>query len=259
MEKPRGPYINDPGYEVPENKILVVPFSGDPSGGLSYQEVLKPLKGNIKRDWFDNGHFYYCLPLNIANQYGFVVTSAYDFDATWSGTQGPNGDIDLEIKDYELGNIQSIKSNFGSGILTIQNHFHLKTPPGINLMTIQPPNMFIPGTISMNGVIETDQLRRDFTFNLKFTDPGRKISFKRGDPLGAFIPIPRYFVDKFELDLASNYFDKELMDNEIFDQDEFSRQRQNEDIQKPHGSGRKYFNGEHAFGEKYFDHQKKMK
>jgi hypothetical protein len=250
-------YINDPGYEVPDNKILIIPFPGETYEETKYQEVLQPLKGEIRRDWF-NSHFYYCLPLNIGNQYGFIVRSYYDFDATWNGQMGVPNDITIDVHGYDNGRVQVLESGFGSGILTIQNHFHLKTPPGINLMTIQPPNMFVPGTVSMTGVIETDQLRRDFTFNLKLTDPGRKISFKKGDPLGAFIPIPRYFVDGFDLGLASEHFDADIIKNEAHDGDELGRQRNNEDLSRPHQAGRKYFDGEHAFGEKYFDHQKRL-
>jgi hypothetical protein len=249
-------YINGPGNLVPENKILIV--NGDPETDSNYSSVIEPLKGKVKRDWFDS-HFYYCLPLNIGNQYGFIVTSAYDFEATWDGRMGSSGDVSIKTYSEDPYRIQTLSSNFGSGILTIQNHFHFKTPIGINLMTIQPPNMFIPGTVAMTGVVETDQLRRDFTFNLKFTDPGRTVVFKKGDPLGAFIPIPRYFVDNFEIDLASNYFSRELLRNEAGDVKEFTRQRETDDRLRPHESGRKYFNGEHAFGEKYLDHQKKIK
>jgi hypothetical protein len=118
--------------------------------------------------------------------------------------------------------------------------------------------MFIPACVAMTGVIETDQIRRDFTFNLKITVPNYKITVKKGDPLGAFLPIPRYYVDKFDVDLVTSFFDKNLQLNETAEVVELSRQRQNEDLQKPHKSGRKYFNGIHAYGEPYKDHQKKL-
>jgi hypothetical protein len=250
-------YINDPGLEVPEGKILVVPFPDRPDQEQEYPNVLESLKGNIKREWFNN-HFYYCLPINIGNQYGFVLKSAYDFDAVWDGSVNNPNDIEVTIyNDYGV-DMQTIKPGFAEGVLTIQNRFHLKTPPGVNLMTIQPPNMYIPGMVCMTGVIETDQIRRDFTFNIKMTDPGRVVRVNRGDPLGAFIPVPRYFVDSFELDGVSKYFNQEILNNEFEDGNELGRQRMTEDKEKAHESGRKYFNGEHAFGQKYLDHQKRI-
>jgi hypothetical protein len=125
-------------------------------------------------------------------------------------------------------------------------------------MTIQPPNYGIPGTFAMTGVIEADNLRRDFTFNLKFTDPGRVVSVRKGDWVGAFIPVPRYFVDSFSISAGPELFPYEVLLNENNDGQELNRQRNEEDLERPHQSGRKYFNGEHAFGCPYPDHQKRV-
>jgi len=212
-------YINDPGFEVPDNKILIIPFSDRDEQYDRYPEVVESLKGNIKRHWF-NSHFYYCLPLNIANQYGFIIKAAYDFDATWDGSTGNSNDIHINIYEPEDSlSMQQIHPGFGEGILTIQNNFQFKTPPGINLMTIAAPNFFTPGMQAMTAVIEADQIRRDFSFNLKL---------------------------------------EELIKNEQNDANELGRQRVQEDREKPHYSGRKYFNGIHAFGQKFKDHQKKI-
>jgi hypothetical protein len=241
-----GPYINDAGYEVPENKILAVPHV---LGNETYlKEVITPLKGVPKRDWFDP-HAYYCLPLTVGNQYGFLVNSLLDVEISWKVTY-LNGD------NHEK---QTIKSGFGSGIVTVQNRFALKTPPGINLMTIQPPNLYIPGCVALTGVIECDNIRRDFTFNFKITTPDTTIVISKGDPLGAFIPIPRYFVDQFEIDDATTYFSEDLIAKEIGESNRLSTERDTVDKEKTHASGRRYFNGEHTDGVKYQDHQKRVK
>jgi len=242
-----GPYINDPGFEVPENTIYVIPHSLDNDGW--YTEVIQPLHGEAKREWF-NPHFYYCLPLTIGNQYGFVIKSARDFEATWDGTPA---DPVIEFSSNEGSQKQVIKNGFGSGIITIQNQFMLKTPIGINLMTIQPPNMFVAGCAAMTGVVETDNIRRDFTFNLKITVPNFTVKVKKGDPLGAFIPIPRYFVDGFKVKL---FEDRELHSREIAEQYALSQERTTVDLEKAHQSGRRYFKGIHSDGSEYSDHQK---
>lgn len=246
-------YINEDDNTVPDNKIVIVPHSKE--NGSAYLEIIDSLKNNPKRDWF-TPHFYYCLPLNIGNQYGFVIKSLYDFTLVWTGREERES---LHILlDEEISGKQSLVSQFGSGILTIQNDFILRTPPEVNIMTIQPPNMFIPGTCAMTGIIESDNLRRDFTFNLKVTIPNYKIVIKRGDPLGAFIPIQRGFVDKFSLEYFDKIFTEETIEKELADGLELGRQRLNEDKTRPHESGRKYFNGEHANGEKYKSHQKRI-
>lgn len=248
-------YINDDGFEIPQDTIVVV--SDDYENFGYYKEIVEPLAGQPKRDWF-NSHFYYCLPLTIGNQYGFAIKSMWDFKATWNGDSSNAQDIVFEFPDEYDHTKQAITCGFSEGVMTIQNKFHFRTPRGINLMTIQPPNFGIPGTFAMTGVVESDNLRRDFTFNLKLTDPGRTIEVRKGDWLGAFIPIQRYFVDKFSIVNAVDIFDKELITNEMNDNIELARQRQGPDKDRPHDSGRKYFNGEHAFGCPYPDHQKRI-
>jgi len=240
-------YLNAPGNEVPKNTIMVVPHSLDNDG--FYKDVIVPLKGVPKRDWFTS-HFYYCLPLSVGNQYGFMVQSARDFDVVWYGGLLP---AVITFKDDEEFPKQFITNGFGSGIITIQNHFALKTPPGINLMTIQPPNMFIEGCVAMTGVIETDNIRRDFTFNLKVTIPNYTISVKKGDPLGAFIPVPRYFVEGFNLELIQ---DKDLHENEVAESSALGKERSTDDLDKPHMAGRRYFKGVHLDDSPYPDHQR---
>ena len=247
-----GPFINDPGHEVPDNTILVIPHSLENDG--FYKEVIEPLSGKPKRDWF-TPHFYYCLPLTIGNQYGFIIKSLRDFDVTWDGTMN---DAVITFLNEDNQDKQTIINGFSQGIFTIQNRFALKTPPGINIMTIQPPNMFIDGCASMTGVIECDQIRRDFTFNMKVTVPNITVKIRKGDALGAFIPIPRYFVDNFKLSLVTDIFDKDFHIKEVAESQTLSKERTSVDTTKTHQSGRRYFNGIHSNDKKYPDHQKRI-
>lgn len=248
-------YINDLGYEVPENNIVIIPYSKNNDG--YYKEIVFPLKGQIKREWF-NEHFYYCLPINIGNQYGFVIKSLRDFTVEWDGTFNRSGDVNINFLNNDNQDKQVIASAFGNGVVTVQNHFSIKTPPGINIMTIQPPNMFIPTCVSMTGVVETDQIRRDFTFNFKMTIPNYKVTIKKGDPLGAFIPIPRKFVDNFQISYVHDLFDLDVYENEVEESYKLGKERATTDKDKPHQSGRRYFNGIHSTGKKYPDHQKRL-
>lgn len=247
------PYINDLNNPVKDNKIIIIPNDITNKTGYA-DEILESLVGRAKRDWFDP-HYYYCLPLTIGNQYGFIVKSLRDYNVYWDGT---SSDADIVFLNEDNSSKQVVKNGFRNGVITIQNHFHLKTPPGINLMTIQPPNMFIPGIAAMTGVIETDQIRRDFTFNFKVTVPNYEIKIRKGDPVGAFIPIPRYFTEKFELAYVGDEFKEELWYNEIKEVISLSVERVSVDKEKSHESGRRYFNGTHSDDTPYQDHQKKL-
>lgn len=242
-------YINTPGNEVPDNTILVVPHSIDhPS---HYEEIIESLAGKTKRNWFTD-HFYFCTPLVIGNQYGFIIKSTRNFTVNWSG-----GEEEAIITyNDELENKQIFSNHFKNGVLTVQNRFALKTAPNINLMTIQPPNHYIPGLIAMTGVVETDNIRRDFTFNLRVTIPNFEIKVKAGDALGAFIPIPRGTIEKYKVKLITDIFSKEQHILEIEESNKLASERANEDKSRPHASGRRYFKGVHTTGELYKNHQK---
>lgn len=247
-----GHYINDKGYEVPDNKILVVPHHVNSQ--TYFDEIVESLAGSVKREWM-NPHAYYCLPLTVGNQYGFIIKSVRDFDIIWNGSRG---DAEITFLNEDNSHKQVIKAGFGDGVITVQNMFALKTPPSINIMTIQPPNYFIPGCFALTGVIECDNIRRDFTFNFKITIPNIKIEVRKGDPLGAFIPIPRYFVDNFKVEPASNYFSNEIIANETDESSRLSVERNTVDKEKNHMSGRRYFSGTHTDGSSYINHQKRV-
>jgi hypothetical protein len=247
-----GNYINDIGYEVPDNKILVVPHGID--SPTYFDEVIESLAGSVKREWM-NPHAYYCLPLTVGNQYGFIIKSMRDFDIMWDGT---HSDAKITFLNEDNADKQFIKTGFGDGIVTVQNRFALKTPPGINIMTWQPPNYFIKGCFALTGIIECDNIRRDFTFNFKVTVPNINVEVRKGDPIAAFIPIQRYFIDDFKVESVFDYFSNEIVNNDINESIALGNERNTIDKEKPHASGRRYFSGTHINNSKYPDHQKRI-
>lgn len=240
---------------VPDNTVL---FYGDnPSSMDAVTHIIEPLRGKIKREWFVK-HAYFCLPLTIGNQYGFVVKSMSTFDVEWAGGEYNDSVTVTMVEQGEHSQFQTIESHFGMGTITVQNRFVLRTPPNVNLMTINPPNYFIDGMHYMTGVIETDNLRRDFTFNLRITRPNHRIRINRGDYLGCVIPVPRGFIDGFSLSDARQHNHAADIAQEHDAIREFARRRSTEDTKKPHGNGRLYFNGEDAYGNRFPSHQKRL-
>jgi len=193
------------------NLIVAIPHNDHIK--YSCKDEYFSLRGQKHRDWFSD-HAYLCLPLVIGNQYGFVVPSKHDFDIIWNGGPGLE-DSKVIMKNFDGDwKGQQIESHFGLGIITVQNSFALRTSDKVNLMTINPPNYFIDGLNHLTGVVECDNLRRDFTFNLKLTRPYYKVSIKKGDWIGCFIPTPRYFVDSFDMVDAKDYMVREQIEEE---------------------------------------------
>lgn len=245
------PYINDPGHEVPENTIAILSYMEN-DGYAS--EIILPLSGFPKREWFAP-NFYHCLPLVIGNQYGFGIRSLYSFTAMLNAETGR---VDFAFDEPYDGYKQEINDHFGNGIITITNRFLLRTPPGINLMTIQPPNAFIPGLAAMTGVVEADNIRMSFTFNLKITIPNFLIRVEKGDMIAAFIPIPRYMVENYKLESAYDLFDSSVIQDEHKELEAFSDDRKIKMDKDKDSIGRYYYNGKHFLGGEFKDHQKKI-
>ena len=238
--------------EIEENTILVV--SHDDKWEKSIENICSSLKGEKRRSWF-TPHTYLCLPLVIGNQYGFMIRSQFKFWAMWNGGETPD---DVMVMCHPNDDSQKVESHFGMGTITVTNHFHFRTPPGVNLMTINPPNYFIDGLQHMTGVVETDNLRRDFTFNLKFTRPNHPVHIDVGQPIGCFLPIPRYFVDNFDLKSATEVWTDEEIADERKIAFEDGDARMGPDKEKPHECGRRYRNGVDVRGNKFPDHQTNM-
>jgi hypothetical protein len=255
------------GSNVPDNTIAVF-IDKSVSNGLTsrsrakfkeplttFEEVsslmYKPPK---KRSWFTS-HFYRCLPLSIGNQYGFVLTLPYDIELTWDGREPIDA---VKIKSDESSNFKVV-SLFGSGIVTIITPYFLRTPPGVNLMTINPPNYILPNITVLSGVVETDNLRGPFTLNIKLQIPGITTTLKSGMPISGIIPIPRYFADGFELKDAADIFTQEEIDEEHKANDDHSDLRldTNEEASKKNNykADRLYMRGIDIYKNKFPDHQ----
>ena len=242
--------------KVPDDRILALPYD-DHYAGLQ-DAVFLPLRGQHKRNWFSK-HAYLCLPLVIGNQYGFAVKSLFHATFLWNGGPEP-ADTTITVHNTEeadaFGGLQLLASQFGLGIVTVQTAFALRTPPEVNLMTLQPPNAFIDGLQNLMGVVEADNLRRDFTFNLKITRPDHPIEIKVGDLLAAVLPIPRGFVEKFELIDAYEWLSPETVAFEQQTARDFGREREEVDSKNKRGVGRRYFRGEDVYGQKFkYPHQ----
>jgi len=213
-------------------------------------------KSPKKRDWF-TPDFYRCLPLTIGNQQGFIIKSEFDFSFIWDGGDGVDSiRFFFNENEQELNKkYPRISTHFGSGIITINPPFALRTPPGVNLITINPPNYIVPNITVMTGVIETDNLRRNFTFNLKVQTPNIKTDIPAGSPLAGFIPIPRYFSDKFELKYAEDIFtENEIIEEDQANLDANTHRKYIEPYLKNNVS-RDYFIGQDIYKNKFLDHQ----
>jgi Family of unknown function (DUF6065) len=139
-----------------------------------------------RRHWMDEEeHAYHCLPLVMANQWGWQVLCPTDVRVSWDGSRAIEG-LKVEVSpQYE----QAIKSQFGAGIVTFTPPWLFRTPPGWDLYLKGPSNRWKPNCHPLEGIIETWWLNYTFTINWKLVEPG-EVVFARGESLGQLVPVP---------------------------------------------------------------------
>ena len=128
---------------------------------------------------------YQCLPLVMANQWGWQVLCPADVRVTWDGSPDRQG-VSVEV-DPKYAAV--IKSQFGSGIVTFSPPWLFRTTPGWDLYAKGPGNRWKANAAALEGVIETWWLDYTFTLNWKIIEPGT-VSFAKGESLGQLVPVP---------------------------------------------------------------------
>jgi Family of unknown function (DUF6065) len=139
-----------------------------------------------RRHWMDEStHSYKCLPLVIANQWGWQILCPTEVVVTWDGDPKLAG-LRIEVApQYQ----PVIRSQFGTGIVTFSPPWLFRTPPGWDLYVKGPSNRWKPNCVPLEGVIETWWLNYTFTLNWKLVEPGMVV-FAQGESLGQLVPVP---------------------------------------------------------------------
>lgn len=171
---------------------------------------IEPLK--MPRDWMGNTRkkfLYKCLPLKIANQYGWAVLSPTNFSIMYYGGDTPP-DIDIDVDNPEFD--ENILSYLGEGVFTIHLDFVIKTPVGYSTYIRSVPNEIKYGVRGLDAIVETDWLPFTFTYNFRTIESGT-YTFKKDEPLFVFFPIERNTVENFSIEEDFIENDKEFFED----------------------------------------------
>ena len=142
------------------------------------------------RDWmdaFEGRHAYRCLPMAIANTYGWEILSPCSFEIAWNGGMARE-DISFRALDGFPHLPHFAESNFSRGVVTFHTGYLFRTDPGWHLMATGPFNRPKHGAAALTGVVETDWLPYPFTMNWQLTPPGT-VRFEAGEPFCLIYPV----------------------------------------------------------------------
>lgn len=175
---------------------------------LHGDNVFEVIQNKVKRKWMDetHGNAYRCIPMNVANSYGWTVLSPSDFSVNWDGGESKNS-MTVEVSEnlpYKI-----VSSEFGHGIISIIPDFIVRTSKNVSLYVRGVPNQMAVGLQPFDAIIETDWLPFTFTFNYKFSKPG-KLMIKKDQPLFTFFPIERGYIESFQTINTTIHKDKEF-------------------------------------------------
>ena len=163
------------------------------------EQPLPLVPSRVDRDWMDRTperFAYRCLPLAIANSYGWEVRSPCAFAATWNGDELPEG-IRLRSLDDSYPLASFVDTHFGSGVLTFHTGYLFSTESGWDTLVTGPYNQPKDGIYPLTGIVETDWLPFTFTMNWRFTRPGR-IEFAKGEPICIVYPVRKDALEPVE-------------------------------------------------------------
>jgi len=173
----------------------------------------------VQRDWMEaspNRAAYRCLPMNIANQAGWVIANPVEFTALWDGGLGPQNvyldfggagqatPIGLASSVITVGGYGArppdarVSSQFGNGVITFSLPYLFRTPEGVNLWVKGLSNYIKDGAQPLEGIVETDWLAATFTMNWKLTRPAYHVRFERGEPICMVVPVARSLAESLE-------------------------------------------------------------
>lgn len=145
------------------------------------------------RQWMDefpDRPIYQCLPLTIANAFGWDILCPAPIEIQWSG--GP-AVADVTVKALKPlpggGPVHYFcRSHFSSGIVTMHVDYIFRTDPGWNLLATGPFNKPKDNACALTGIVDSDRLSYPFTMNWQVLRPGL-VRFDEGEPFCTIFPV----------------------------------------------------------------------
>jgi len=149
--------------------------------------------GRAGRRWMDefpDPAIYRCLPLAIANAYGWDILCPVPIEIHWNG--GPTV-ADLEIRALKPlpggGPVDYFcASHFSSGIVTLHVDWIFRTDPGWNLLITGPFNAPKDNAAPLSAIIDSDRLSYPFSMNWQMLRPGR-VRLEEDEPFCSLVPV----------------------------------------------------------------------
>ena len=132
----------------------------------------------------------------LANQHGWTLHNPSTVTVVWDGSEAIEGVTVSPARD-------TVRSHFGSGIVTWTLPYLFVTSRGFDLLVRGPANLPVDGASAMEGLVETDWAPVTATMNWKLTRPGLAVTFDAGQPIAMLVPVERGLLESFRPHVAN--------------------------------------------------------
>lgn len=163
-----------------------------------------------RRSWMSQtsgGFAYHCLPLVVANEFGWDILNPIGLRCSWSGGASTGA---VRVLYDSSPKPTFADTAFGHGVLTFHIPYLFRTPPGIGLVVRGPANSPRDGITPLEGVVETSWATAKFTMNWKFTRPEHIVRFEQGEPLCTVRPVRLDLIERLDPSLRALHENPEL-------------------------------------------------
>lgn len=153
----------------------------------------KVVAARAQRQWmddFEHREIYNCLPMVIANAYGWHILCPVPIEIRWNGGAGVSDLTITALKPLPGGGPVRYfcESNFSSGIATMHMDYIFRTDPDWNLLVTGPFNGPKDNAYPLSGIVDSDQLCYPLTMNWQMQHPG-SVRFEEDEPFCGIIPV----------------------------------------------------------------------
>ena len=185
-------------------------------------------QSRIKRDWMDatyNKHAYQCLPMTVANVYGWEVVLEEDLVVQWDGGNTPPNILSGEITSS--GRVQAISSIIG--MISINMGWVVNTEEGYNTWITGSPNYFIDGAVPLTATIPSYWWPDESQMNWKITKIGEPVTFEAGAPFCFFNIYDNSVLENVEIIESTLWDDQKLISSRM----KYGEMKARNNVEKP--------------------------
>lgn len=171
-------------------------------------------QSRFNRDWMDdtyNKHAYQCLPMTVANVYGWEIVMEEDLVVQWDGGNTPP--VILSGETTSSGRVQAISSIIG--MISINMGWVINTEDGYNTWVTGSPNYFVDGATPLTATLPSYWWPDESQMNWKITKIGEPVTFAAGTPFCFFNIYDNSILENTEVVTSNLWDDKELMESRV--------------------------------------------